>query len=126
MGFLGRECTGLGIVGHYRSSYFLIARSSLISFFLKSLHLANLARKFPIVFAVAVWERFGDLLNLVLTFSLKVNFPLVRRNLFYFSGGFFIFFVLFRHLTKYIYIYRRSEIGKVIRGWDGEGILYFF
>ncbi len=50
-----------------------IAQSSLISFLLESFLLTVLARKFPIIFAVAVGERFGDLLNLVLTFSLKVK-----------------------------------------------------
>ncbi len=53
-----------------------IAQSSSISFLLKSLYLTALARKFPIIFAVAVGERFGGLLNLVLTFSLKVKLSL--------------------------------------------------
>jgi len=71
----------------------------------KSFHLAVLAKKFPMIFAVAVGERFGDLLNLVLTFSFNVRlFFLMRRNLFYFNGGFLILFIPFRYLTKYMYI----------------------
>ncbi len=72
-----------------------IAQSSLISFLLKSLHLIDLARKFPIIFAVAVGKRFWDLLNLVLTFSLKVKlslsaaeFVLFLRRLFHFLHSF--------------------------------------
>jgi hypothetical protein len=71
----------------------------------KSFHLTVLARKFPIILELLLGRDFGDLLSLVLNSSFKVRlFFLMRRNLFYFNGGFLILFIPFRYLTKYMYI----------------------
>jgi hypothetical protein len=71
----------------------LAAQSSSFSFLLKSFHLAGLARKFPIIWKLLLGRGLRIYWFCYWNLVWKLTFPLVRRNLFSFSGGFLILFI---------------------------------
>jgi hypothetical protein len=84
MGLHGRECMGLGIAGHYRSSTF--GSPVFVSFFLvEDFPFSWFSQEISHYFEVVVGKGFEDLLILLLNFSLKVKFSLSAAEFVFFQ-----------------------------------------
>ncbi len=86
---------GFGHCWSLQIQLLLVAQSSSISFLLKSLHLADLARKFPIISELLLGRDLRIYWIWYWILAWNLNFHLVRRNQFFLSGGFLIFLFLF-------------------------------